>query len=970
MLRFSRALAALLLAIVAAGPFGAAAAAQQAVAAAQPFASISGSVADTTGAPLSGAGVRLAGPAQQSTTTDAAGQFTFNAVVPGVYNVLATKAGYDAAAQADYAVLPGAKLTGLTITLAAATLSSIREIGRVAVNRQRSTFNAGPASVAIVAPQVFADEGLPQVQRVLDQTPGIVIDHPGTSANNAAPGAITFPSIRGGLGFETASLIDGHPLAVGNFGDYVTTFLNAYALSGVELIKGPGAAAPEVNYAIGGTVNFRTLEPTRTPHGQIVLGTDSFGGQFSNFRYTGSTNNNRLSYALDYAINGSPGPLKDANGLVTLSSSTLVNCTGAQFTAKTCPGQNGFTTNPPANASTNGFQNNPFYATSTLLACCMPVNTLYNNKTELVKLRYKLSDATVATASYLGSQTYTDQNGNHVYQYYTQFVPGAGYAGNLPAGPQPTWQNVFWPANEWEINNEPIFQAEIRSTLGKDTVLARYYTASINRLQYNFLNNPSDTYTTNLNVYGTYTSTQAGNPTVALNGQSVPVTFIGQYFRSAEEDKLHGASFEYDHFAGNNTYTLAYDNTSSNTHAYDYDGSGNTPSVAAGSRQTFGTLLLRGIFNLTPKFSATLSNYLDTYSQRFTPDGGLTFQTANSNRYDGRLGLAYRPNGNISYRAAAGSAVAPPYLNLLDRVTSAPKAAPGNTSATNTINSGNLLPETSFGYDVGGDIRFGPGSATILSFDLYTTNLRNQFITSTFVGNNGALVSVCPTNTTANAAGLCAAKIGPAVPPITVPLYTTAVQNLGQARYEGLEASIKRDPALGFGFTAQGALLRAYPVNIPACFYSTSPANCSQTNTNLAIVAGANYFNSGTGGSPGSFNAVSNHAEPYSQGYAEVHYRWLRNGYAGLGATYYGNNNSLNVPAFVTTNASFRYGFDERTTFQISVDNLNGAYAAPYISPFGGVPVPLVNGKLGLTNANVIGPRTVRFILTREFGAK
>lgn len=37
----------------------------------------------------------------------------------------------------------------------------------------------------------------------------------------------------------------------------IRTFLN------VEVVKGPGVAVPNINNAIGGTVNFRTLEPTR-----------------------------------------------------------------------------------------------------------------------------------------------------------------------------------------------------------------------------------------------------------------------------------------------------------------------------------------------------------------------------------------------------------------------------------------------------------------------------------------------------------------------------------------------------------------------------------------------------------------------------------------------------------------------------------------------------------------------------------
>ena len=176
------------------------------------------------------------------------------------------------------------------------------------MNTGRAAFNASPASVSVVTVADFIDQGQPQVARILDQTPGIVSSLPG-GVNNASPGAITFPNIRGALSFETAALIDGHPLSVGQYGDYVTTFLNSFVLQSVELIKGPGAASPTISRAIGGTVNFRTLDPSTKPRGTFTLGVDSFGGVFSNVGYSNTVG--RLGFLFDYAVNGTPGPLHD-----------------------------------------------------------------------------------------------------------------------------------------------------------------------------------------------------------------------------------------------------------------------------------------------------------------------------------------------------------------------------------------------------------------------------------------------------------------------------------------------------------------------------------------------------------------------------------------------------------------------------------------------------------------------------------
>lgn len=1010
----------MLIAVMAVGPVSAATAlpANQIIGQATSSA-IAGSVQDAQGAPVSNAQVVLTGAASYSTRTDSQGRFAVSGVKPGIYSIVITKNGFNPASQQDIVVAAGTT-EQLTVTMQQPTLTSLREIGSVTAVR-RGTFNTTTASVQNITAATYANQAQPQVQRILDQTPGVVVDHPGTSATNASPGAITFPSIRGGLGFETASLIDGHPLAVGTFGDYVTTFLNSYTLQNTELIKGPGANSPVVNYAIGGTINFRTKDPTRYPTGQMVLGVDGFGGQFSNFGYSGTTTNGKFGWVLDYAVNGSPGPLRGSTaGFYNLPSGVSING-GAPL---------GFTTNAVPGAAANGIQNNPFFYSSTLEAQGFPVAQTYSNKTELVKFRYKFSDATGITLSYLGSQTWTDQNGNHVYGYNQLFTPCAtganagkvvacpAYAGSVPNGSTPlSWQNVFVPFGEWEVNNEPIFQGELHTTLGKDTVLLRGYGAAINRLQYTALDSPLQPFSQTFTLYGTdtagkvynglpavvayptgqyqcvkngnnpfswTTNAYTNNPAGALNQNcyytaagalvaapapggktvSTSITSSGTYFRSMEEDHIRGLDFEYDHFIPGdkgNVLTLGYDTSTFSTHSYAYKGQSSADSIPDGSRERFGTLLLRGVFNFNPKLRLTWSNYFNTYYQRASNDGGLTFTEFNSSHFDPRVGIVYRPNQNISYRASAGSAIAPPYLGLMSNVATVPTPPPpGGTFVTNKGDNLSIKPETSFGYDVGADYRFGKDLATTATFDLYSTTLWNQFITQSFVSCANYNV----------ATQTCVGAPGAGV----FPLVTSQNNNLGQALYQGIEAGIRRDPLLGLGGLVQGALLRATPVNLPPCFYSTTPTTaCNATTTNLGIIPGANFYGSGTGGSPGTFNAVNNHAIPYAQGYGELHYTWSNGMYASLGSTYYGNHNSYNVPPFFVTNATFKVPVGAPgQTLQLSVDNLFEVYSNAYINPFNGIGVPLANGKLGLTNANVVGPRNIRLVFTKNitFGQK
>jgi hypothetical protein len=84
----------------------------------------------------------------------------------------------------------------------------------------------------------------------------------------------------------------------------------------------------------------------------------------------------------------------------------------------------------------------------------------------------------------------------------------------------------------------------------------------------------------------------------------------------------------------------------------------------------------------------------------------------------------------------------------------------------------------------------------------------------------------------------------------------------------------------------------------------------------------------------------------------------------------YGANNQFNRSAFGVLSASARVAISKRSWLQISGDNLTNAYAQPYEDYFGGVPVPLVNGKLGVTDGSNVGPMTLRFSYHRALGSR
>ncbi|MBV9408774.1 MAG: carboxypeptidase regulatory-like domain-containing protein, partial [Candidatus Eremiobacteraeota bacterium] len=563
---------------------------------------IRGVVSDPSAGPLAGATVTARGPAgARSASTGSDGAFAITGLAPGLYQVTAAKGGYQPATLTDLALTGGGEQR-VDVTLQAVTLTTLKVIGgtSTSVRGSRSAFNTTPASVASVSQQAFHDQAAPQVMQILDQTPGIVAGQQGGAGNGAAAASVTFANIRGGLAYETATLLDGHPLAnVSGF--YNLQYLNPAVFQSVEIIKGPGAAAPQINYAIGGSVNFRTLDPTRTAQGDLIVGADSYGGSFSSLQLTGSALHGRLGYALVNAYNGTPGPNDGA--LTNFPLTNSVNSLNAF-----APNPNGGA--PIAFGGTSkvvpipNVQNPQNLGAVTAFACCFPVSDQYFNKSQLVKLRYALSNATTITASYLGSQTTADVEGYHASLYPSIFTPAsatASYGGHQSGDVVPLESNLILPG-ERQTDNEPIFQAELRTSLGNDAILARWYSASIDRFIYGAISGGSSTatFTMPLQVYGT-----AGG--ASFNGQTIPVTFqptgcvdaTGKstsnpaaaaycsnpvFFASGELDRLDGGSFEYDHFAGPNVYTVSADQSRLDGFSYKPGAVVSVPSIPAGTQ--------------------------------------------------------------------------------------------------------------------------------------------------------------------------------------------------------------------------------------------------------------------------------------------------------------------------------------------------------------------------------------------------
>lgn len=918
--------------------------------------SLRGVVVDQGGRPVPGAHIVVMGFSATPGKSEGDGGFSIEGLPSGVYSIEVSRAGFKPDRRSGISV-PAREGDELRVVMTAASFSSLQTIGSTVANESRRGINASSTSVASVPGRTSFDQGQAQLANLLNEIPGILTTH--VFGNGASEGAAQVPMIRGALGYETESLVDGHPVSIGATGTYNPMLISPALLQDVEVVKGPGAFPTAINSAIGGTVNYRTLEPTKDFRSSFVAGSDQYGGVSTSATSTGWFASHFLSYAAGIATNGTTGPLNNyevPSGSQTFGylGSAPYTVNGQQIAATTI---NRVSPNPPTPQFAGPVGQIRF--SEPLYFCCSALNTGFHQVGELAKLRLNFSQRTALTLTYLGGQAEYDDNGSGLVNVSGQgiqlltFSPRAGYSGSVPAGTSIPWDNnagrVLSAAAQTSLN-----QAELRTALGPLTLLGRYYGSYERDLQFSPSANAStlDAWgKVPLCPHGDVATTMGGcnlptgatgpAPTVtSFNGQSVTIGGSGPAGETLlTDDESHGYSFEVDGASAADFYTLSYDRSVhvSNEFLNSPIAGINAYQIPIGSGQGFATLAGHADLPIADKLSATIGYYLVNYTSHFSGDGGATFSDASHSWQTPRVAFVGRPNVDTSIRLSAGGSIAPPYISLI----SAPRGAPvPNVPAAPTffnenVNDGQIRPETAFGYDLGADRRY---HSLRVSSDLYLTNVRNVFLPSTYHSGTYTCTS-----------GACIGQ--------TAPLYLSQTENLGNARYEGLELEVKRDVPVGIGWRVEGALIRAFAYNVSSSIYATSAGPLT---TNLAVIPNVNFQPSGSG-----YNGIENidagyGRVPYAQGYAEINYRNAHGLYANIGVLYYGSDNTYNVPAFGVLSGSFRVPVTPNSSLQLSAYNITGAYSNSWNTQFGGINVPLVNGTLGTTAAGNIGPTTWR----------
>jgi outer membrane receptor protein involved in Fe transport len=868
---------------------------------------ITGKVVDGAGKPLGGARIGITGPNSTETTTKSDGTYSV-AVPPGIYTVTISAAGFESTQQDTVAVVSGASVA-LATTLVPASLTTI---GHVTVGFGSTSVSDTSASSTRLSEATIRSQGQDQVVNMLDQLPGLEVLRVGGGSNE--PGANSSISIRGAQPYESQILIDGHPVnTIGNgaYG-FNTTFINSILLSGIEVSKGPGNMPNTVTDAVGGTINFQTAPITAKPTGELMTQYDNFNGWTYGVRFSDTIG--KFGFLVAAARETTPGYMTPQNIFGFGRASFF-----SPYTSPTYP------------ATGNNQVYTPGQTYDGVLNFSYPATSDFSNHSSLFKLAYNFSPVTSLQLSSYSTQTWLDETGNNVGNIYATIVPCISTypaGATCTTGPNVVNYNQNWtnqaftgligqkvPINlyagypdTYENDSEPITTADLRTVIGPGTFLARYYAGSITRdiIQNNAYSAIGPCFTTACAWVGNIPGS-ATDPDALDNGYS------GEAYYEKTKDILHGFDAQYTILFGDTDYvTLGFDNHSD---AYNYQelyANGWYPpcvtqacayALYAPSPQYLKvnstTESLRGSFLLTPKLQFELGAYLSntTYvGERFDPRGGLT----------------WRPTSNLSFRASAGSAYVTPYEGLIN--------------ATAYVSKHTLYPvsqfsaETSMGYDVGADYKFGRDS--IVSADYYSTNIFNRYAT----------IDVLTSGTYNGTA------------------YTSQVipTSQGQSLNQGFELSVLHQPKVGFGYHAAVDLLRDY-------FYG-------QTNVALKNFGGVFL-------GPLPDNGVQLPGYPYSKMRGDLSYQFGDGKNIRLSATTYGANNSFGQPGFTLVDGAIKVPI--KGLFDVILGATNILNKDNYQTGgiyFGGNTYQGLGGGIGPTNLEYAVPQTVYLQLQKTFG--
>ncbi len=852
-------------------------------------ATLSGTVETSSGAPVAGAQISVNGPGRAQTASDASGHFTLS-LIAGIYRVDVNKGGFVPSSIDEVVLARGAAQT-LSVVLTQADLTTLRTIGRVSVSR-RNSINSGAASTNYVDTDMLRNAAYPQISQIVQNIPGAAIQRGSSNPNVEI-------SLAGSQPYETQTLIDGHPIATGRVGTFYAQFLNQYTISGIETQLGPGNTTPFAGTAVGGTANIITPGYTAKPAMSFLQGVDTTGTLYSNFLTSGTFG--RVSYVLDGAVGGYNGPFAGRGGCVL----------------------------SPLDKSTWNTS-----SSTGVLSFCGPISSSLQSKGEVAKLRYALSNTTSIEAGFVGTQSgYFPQN--ITYGVDAGPVPitgcitvGAGLSQcTSPYAQQfvgKATQSYFYYPGSMVYYQMPLFEAQLRTAIGDNTLLVRPYAGSITR---NIdgsgeANYPAFWYPASEGAAGAaYCAKQEAPANSVYHYNPVGQTVNGlteclqSPYSTYEHDTLHGTTVSFIHPMGQNDVTFTYDYHSDSSFSNVGNFAG-TPQVPAGTIAKFNLFSATGDFALRENLSMKTGLYLNNWHLNGTTTVGQTSNgsggvmaisgplSTSVTRFDPHVAFTWQPKGDTSYRLALGTSTTFPYALLVSGTTSVLNPSGTGSQYPSLIQKNPALaPERAAEFDLGGDHRFRSGG--IVTLDLLNTNISNVFETlSTLTATPGGLFPFENVSQPINAANL-----------------SNKIAIVGY----------KFQPLRGLGYFANATFARSVVNGIPLSFYGATPG---------VPANGVQQCLDGSG------NTV---CVPYFKAYANANYTF-DGSYVGVGVDFEGKNNTYSQPPFAIYDFTARHAINAKLDGQLSIFNLLNTNA------FGYVPRPNAGvGQVGETNTGAYG---------------
>jgi outer membrane receptor protein involved in Fe transport len=268
-----------------------------------PQGSIVGIVLDAAnGVAIPNVQVRIVGTSRV-TATDSAGRFKFDSVPVGRYVLSLSRNDYQPAVSEPFSVGGTSVVTTLSMHRGNGKLSVIAETSTHASDslQQSSTFTK------TINTEELERQGITRVADALRTLPGVNNGITGDTASLADDVNI---NIRGIGTLETEAAIDGHPIGYGVKGGYNYNLSPVYGLRNTTVMYGSASDLVGVD-AIGGVVNFQTLDPTPLSQTALTQGYGTFEQLSTSLRSTGTLG--KLGYAVAYGVGYLNGPFRNAN---------------------------------------------------------------------------------------------------------------------------------------------------------------------------------------------------------------------------------------------------------------------------------------------------------------------------------------------------------------------------------------------------------------------------------------------------------------------------------------------------------------------------------------------------------------------------------------------------------------------------------------------------------------------------------